>query len=407
MTKKYCFVIMGYGVKVDHRTGRELDLDKTYKNIIKPAVEGLGMECIRADEIKHSGTIDVPMYKWLVKADVVIADLSTYNPNAFYELGVRHALRPYTTIAISESKLEPPFDVNHTVIRSYEHLGKGIDYDEVLRFQKELTDLMSEILTNPIVDSPVYTYLSDLQPPQQASKQSEWHEESNPKETLSAIVESAKESIDAGDFIKALEPLKLAREIDPNNVYLLQQLVLATYKGGQPSKVEALNNALEQLGALEPDKSTDTETLGLAGAIYKRLWEETENRGCLTTAIDYYEKGFQIKHDYYNGINLAYLLNVRSVLCEGDDAIADRVLARRVREQVVAICNKLLNDNFDKRGDKYWVWATLEESYFGLGRTAEWETAKKEAVALANIDWQRKSTEEQIGKLNLILKGKG
>ena len=69
--------------------------------------------------------------------------------------------------------------------------------------------------------------------------------------------------------------LNAAREIDSNNVYLLQQLVLATYKGGLPSKVDALNNARELLGALEPDKSTDTETLGMAGAIYKRLWEET------------------------------------------------------------------------------------------------------------------------------------
>ena len=54
------------------------------------------------------------MYNQLITADVVIADLSTNNPNAFYELGVRHALRPKTTIVIAENELKPPFDVNHT-----------------------------------------------------------------------------------------------------------------------------------------------------------------------------------------------------------------------------------------------------------------------------------------------------
>ena len=48
------------------------------------------MKSIRADEIQHSTVIDVPMYEMLLQADVVIADLSTYNVNAAYELGVRY-----------------------------------------------------------------------------------------------------------------------------------------------------------------------------------------------------------------------------------------------------------------------------------------------------------------------------
>ena len=47
MNNKKCFVIMGYGVRTDYATGRDLDLDKTYKNIIKPAAEESGLECIR------------------------------------------------------------------------------------------------------------------------------------------------------------------------------------------------------------------------------------------------------------------------------------------------------------------------------------------------------------------------
>ena len=66
-----CFVVMGFGKKTDFETGRTLDLDKSYRNIIKPAVEAAGLACVRADEIVHSGLIDVPMYEQLLSADVV------------------------------------------------------------------------------------------------------------------------------------------------------------------------------------------------------------------------------------------------------------------------------------------------------------------------------------------------
>jgi hypothetical protein len=42
---------MGFGEKTDYKTGRTLDLDQSYKNMIKPAVEDAGLECVRADEI--------------------------------------------------------------------------------------------------------------------------------------------------------------------------------------------------------------------------------------------------------------------------------------------------------------------------------------------------------------------
>jgi hypothetical protein len=106
--KKRCFVVMGFGQKTDFATGRTLDLNYSYRALIKPVVEEVGLECVRADEILHSGVIDVPMYQQLLLADVVVADISTSNPNAIYELGVRHALRPRTTIVISESYVDAP-----------------------------------------------------------------------------------------------------------------------------------------------------------------------------------------------------------------------------------------------------------------------------------------------------------
>ena len=93
MNKKICFVVMGFGKKKDPETNRTIDLDQTYQQIIRPAVESSGLECVRADEITETGIIDRSMYALLYRADVVIADISTYNPNAIYELGVRHTLK--------------------------------------------------------------------------------------------------------------------------------------------------------------------------------------------------------------------------------------------------------------------------------------------------------------------------
>ena len=49
--------------------------------------------------------------------------------------GVRHALRPNTTIILAEREFRYPFDITSLVIRPYIHLGAGIDAEdaEVLR----------------------------------------------------------------------------------------------------------------------------------------------------------------------------------------------------------------------------------------------------------------------------------
>ena len=163
--QKLCYVIMGFGIKTDFATGRQLDLDKSYKELIKPIVEKKGLTCLRADEITYSGFIDIPNYEYLLQAELVIADLSTSNPYALYELGLRHALRPRATIIISESKLGFFFDINALNVLTYQHLGDSIDFEEVLRFQEVLGKQIDASLANESSDSPVYTYLNDLMPP--------------------------------------------------------------------------------------------------------------------------------------------------------------------------------------------------------------------------------------------------
>ncbi len=263
-TKKRCFVLMGFGEKTDFRTNRTLDLDKTYR-IIRDAVEEAGFECIRADDIVHSGAIDKPMYEELLNADVAIADLSTSNENAIYELGVRHALRPHTTIVLAEDQFKFPFDLNHLLIRSYVHLGVGIEYSEAERLKGEIITALRIITEKQDVDSPVYTFLPQLQPPSleaklRAARDSRVAAEgagamefgvgralgspgltaSGPStEKFSTLLEIFREAKSAEDFLLARKYLEKLREMMPDDPYLIQQHALAVYKSKQPSVLES------------------------------------------------------------------------------------------------------------------------------------------------------------------------
>jgi hypothetical protein len=422
---KTCFVIMGFGEKTDYQTGRVLNLDKSYKNIIKPAVEAAGLECVRADEIRHSGVIDVPMYERLLTSDVVVADLSTYNSNAIYELGVRHALRPYSTITIAERDLKYPFDLNHIVIRSYEHLGKDIGFDEVMRMRGELMAAIQSILVKPEPDSPIYTYIRNLTPPQvQEAAQSMAANTNAPENSnkpsgadstrISFLLEEAALAKEKEDWARAKEVFGRVRQQmkdpegrRPEDPYIIQQLALATYKSKQPDPASALLEARDLLLTLNPDKTHDPETLGLLGAIWKRLYElDPKDGSTLDQAISSYEHGFYLKNDYYNGINFAYLLNVRASISLGEEAVADSVLARRARTKVVKICESTELRKLSPE-EQYWILATLEEAYFGLRNTTAYENTKAMAAKLAPAAWMRRTTQEQIDKLQKLLEDEG
>ena len=130
--------------------------------------------------------------------------------------------------------------------------------------------------------------------------------------------------------------------MQPDDPYILQQLALATYKFQQPDKKTSLINAKNILNALAPQTSSDAETVGIWGAIHKRLWDATQNREDLDESVKAYARGYYIKNDYYNGINYAFMLDVRASCSAGDEALVDRLLARRVRKDVLKISDRLL-----------------------------------------------------------------
>src|SRR4051794_4226553 len=284
MNEKRCFVVMGFGIKTDLATGRKLNLDKSYQALIKPVVEGKGITCVRADEIKNSGTIDVPMYQQLLTADLVVADLSTANVNAFYELGIRHALRPRTTIIMSEEQMSYPFDVNHITINKYTHLGDSIDYFEVLRFQKLLGDTIDSVLNDNQPDSPVYTFLDGLVPPglrddaesvarQVGDALSQAPQQTTPdNQTLSIIINQAEEALKNNRFAVAkglfdsallIAGSNTEQHIAANNSYIIHRLAYTTYKAELPNTVTASQDAMRLLEQLDLQHTNDAETVTL------------------------------------------------------------------------------------------------------------------------------------------------
>jgi Tetratricopeptide Repeats-Sensor len=224
------------------------------------------------------------------------------------------------------------------------------------------------------------------------------------KELLDAVT-SAKAK---GDFASAKPLLQVLRQMRPHDDFVVQQLALATYKSKQPDQQTALDEARTILKALRPETSNDPETLGLWGAVHKRLWEATGERANLDESVAAYERGFYLKQDYYNGINLAFLLNFRAAQEEkaGEiaEAIADFVQARRIRREVLKICQKALEEGPKTAAERYWILATMWEAALGLEDEVNAEIWGRQAESTAPEPWMLSdSTRPQLEKLKGLL----
>ena len=393
--QKTCFIVMGFGKKTDYETGRTLDLNETYSEIIKPAVENAGFRCIRADEISHSGLIDVPMYKMLLNAELVIADISTGNINAVYELGIRHALKRNRTIIMKELGSKFSFDLDHTATFQYKHLGEEIGAKEARRAQAELSTLIKSIFEIDEADSPLYSFLPNLTMPILTEEEiQEIIEESNENENLLInYIDDGEAHIKLNEFKQAASKFAYAHELRSNEPYILQRLVLATYKSKEPSELESLMQARTLLAKLFPEESNDPETTGLAGAIQKRLWLITQDSVQLDKAIEYYSRGFTIKKDYYNGENLASCLSLKSeIQSESSQTAFYETAAKNVRLKLYDLINELIsNPYFEDRNDKKWIFATLANVCFHLGKVDEGNLNETLFLAENIADWERNS----------------
>jgi len=409
MSKKICFVAMGFGKKMDYPNSKEIDLDITYKEIIKPLFEKelTDYQLIRADEIASSAVIDVGMYKLLLNADLVIADITTLNPNAIYELGVRHAVRPFSTIMMAQESCKLPFDLNHSNFLIYNDINEQMDKTKTEHTKSKLKEfvLKSE---NKTTDSPLYTFLPHITPPGANDKSIEEliANMENNKDTVSCLLKQATDYIASSNFEKATQIWEQLKKLLPNDDYVIQQLALATYKSKIPNETKALERALDIIKELNPSMSLDFETIGITGAIYKRLFRLNNNFDYLNDAIEYYKKGYIIKKDYYNGENYANCLLLYTKK-EGLDADTLNYLfyeSKKTYNEIIHIAFNCLKIEVNN----YWVYATLAVCYFVLSDIENQQKYEGLFYSICLEEWQKETYRETIKELsNIVMTTRG
>jgi hypothetical protein len=111
-----CFYITPIG---DEASEGRRHADFMMEYIIKPAVEESGLKVIRADQMGKPGMIGKQVIEHILKARLVVADLSFHNPNVFYELCLRHATR-LPTVQVKRTLDSLPFDLNQYTTISIE-----------------------------------------------------------------------------------------------------------------------------------------------------------------------------------------------------------------------------------------------------------------------------------------------
>lgn len=90
-----CLIIVPFG-KAPDDSGRIVDFDAVYSDVIEPTARGMGFDAVRAD--CHKAASDR-----FALSEYVIVDLTIFDPNLYYELGARHALRPRATALIASA----------------------------------------------------------------------------------------------------------------------------------------------------------------------------------------------------------------------------------------------------------------------------------------------------------------
>ena len=124
----------------------------------RPAVNAAELDPIRADEEKIGGAIHKPMFERLMLCNYAVADITGANPNVYYELGIRHAMRPRSTVILFAAGTILPFDIALLRGIPYQTNEQGVPSDPaacVAAIAKQL----SAAKENPHDDSPLFQLL--------------------------------------------------------------------------------------------------------------------------------------------------------------------------------------------------------------------------------------------------------
>jgi tetratricopeptide (TPR) repeat protein len=334
-----CFVIMPFGKK-PNPTGGTIDFDAVYESVIKPAIEQAHMDPIRADEEELGGIIHKPMFERLILCDYAIADLTTANANVFYELGVRHGIRPQTTVSIFAEGTRLPFDVEFLRCLPYA-LEAGVPARAAADVEMIATALSGARQDAP--DSPVFQLVNDMPAPDVSHLKTDVFRDraAYAEETKRRLAAARREGEGAVDALRvevgpiedaeagvvvdlllsyrAVEAWDAMIELfaamsDPvkRSVLVREQLAFALNRSGDGEAAE------EVLQTLIDETGPSSETYGILGRVYKDRWEQDrkaghsiEAQGHLSKAIAAYRRGFESDwRDAYPGINAVTLMEL-------------------------------------------------------------------------------------------------
>jgi len=156
------FIIRPFGKKKDGK-GNEIDFDKVAGELIGPALAAVGAEGRETLDIVKSGNIRVDMFRRLLTADLVVADLSIHNATVFYELGLRHALRDHGTMMLRCSADAFPFDLQTDRYFTYDKDDPKASLEGLIASLRSIMQESEKDYTAK--DSPVFTSLPKLTEP--------------------------------------------------------------------------------------------------------------------------------------------------------------------------------------------------------------------------------------------------
>jgi len=417
----HVFVAMPFGVK------ENINFDKVYEDLIKPALESEGFDVFRADEEKRAGEIRTDMFQELLLADLVVVDLSIDNPNVWYELGVRHALRSRGVIQIKSKRDYMPFDVYTDRTLSYSLKAGVPDPSTLERDKTSLAKLAVETCNSwfRYKISPVYRLLPYLLEPDWKThyiresgelweKQQKWERQidiAKKKQRPGDILVLADEApshpliceafstagnnlTKLGHFDFALKQFEKIIQIDPANIKALRGKGIALNRLKQHDEAKSI---FKHILAVH---SNDPETLALLGRVEKDAWISSWRKqganpaemirnaalgeGLLKESIDkYYSAFFVDPVHYYSGINaltLHYLKCHLATHSNDDEVIKDMLGAIKW-----AIRSALSKETVDKKD--YWARVSLAELELLVSDTVGVERAYKDAVAVAEGNW--------------------
>jgi len=427
--KPHAFVAMPFGSKPGP-DGQSIDFNRVYAEYIQPALEMAGLEVFRADEEQRAGDIITDMFQELLIADLVVADLTIDNPNVWYELGVRHALRARGILLICGGRIPAAFDLYTQRKLRYSIADGAVDPATLQSDRRHLTEMAKATMESwhGRKESPVYHLLPNLQEPDWKSLrigevQEFWQRHDAWKERILLAGKArlignmlvladeapvaafrAEAWIAAGTALRkaerfdfALEQLERGLAIEPRNLaglqekgVCLQRLALAGIPACSLDKARAhYRNVLDEY----PD---DAETWALLGRLDKDAWIAAWRRpdatpeqmredaayddALLRCAIESYASGYRRNPaHYYSGINALTLMHLyRHLTHEAryDNDIG--LMAGAVR--FAAGCEP-------RESLHFWSQATLGDLEVLMGTPDTVKATYKETIAKNDKDW--------------------